>query len=259
MGRHANTILGLAIVALVTICAVAAPLLAPFDPLATSITLLDPPSATHWLGTDELGRDTLSRVLYGARVSVLVGAGAAAVGTIFGVPVGLVAGYLGGVTDLLAMQVVNLFIALPGLVLAMLLTQMLGPSLPNLVFVLGFVSWPGVARLVRGQTLAIRESVFVEAARAVGGGAAWITRSHIWPNVLRLVTVELSTRVALAIFTSSSLSFLGLGLPPPTPDWGGMVRAGFDYLAINPMMSLGPGAAVALTVIGFYLLGLREE
>jgi peptide/nickel transport system permease protein len=259
MPRRVTIVLGLAIILLVAGCAVAAPWLAPYDPMATTTVPLDPPSADHWFGTDDLGRDILSRVIYGARVSILIGIGAAAVGTLLGVPLGLAAGYLGGTTDLLATQVINLFIALPGLVLAMILAQILGSSLLNLVFVLGFVSWPGVARLVRGQTLAIRESVFVEAARAVGGGPAWITRHHIWPNVLRLVTVEMSTRVALAIFTSSSLSFLGLGLPPPTPDWGGMVRGGFDYLVLNPSMSLAPGCAVALTVIGFYLLGLRDE
>jgi peptide/nickel transport system permease protein len=121
--------------------------------------------------------------------------------------------------------------------------------------VLGFVSWPRVARLARGQALAIRESLFVEAARAAGAGPAWIIRAHIWPNVVRIIAAQFALTVAYSIFTSASLSFLGLGVPPPTPDWGAMVRTGFDYLALNPSMSMAPSGAVALTVFGFYLIG----
>jgi len=256
---HRNVIIGLLIIVPLALCAVAAPWLAPFDPAKTSIALFQMPSAKFWLGTDQLGRDVLSRVIYGSRVSMLIGTGAAIVSAVIGVPIGLAAGYLGRTVDLLAMQFINLFIALPGLVLALIIIEMTGPSLINIIVVLGFVSWPGVARLVRGQAFAIRESLFVEAARAVGGGAAWIIARHIWPNVFRLVAVQLATVVALAIFTSSSLSFLGLGIPPPTPDWGGMVRDGVDYLTIAPLMSLAPGVAVSLTVAGFYLLGYREE
>lgn len=249
---------GLAIIAAACLCAVAAPLLASYEPTATSLQSLDPPSAAHWLGTDELGRDILSRVIYGARISLAVGIGAALVATLIGAPIGLCSGYLGGGTDLLVVQIIDLFIALPGLVLALIITAMVGPSLKNLVLVLGFVMWPPVARMVRGQTLAVRESVFVEAARAVGGGAAWIIRRHIWPNILHVAAAQFAVTIAFAIFTSSSLSFLGLGVPPPTPDWGGMVRVGFDYLIVNPAMSLAPGIAVAITVAGFYLLGSRE-
>jgi peptide/nickel transport system permease protein len=257
--RHRSVIIGLAIIVPLALCAIAAPWIAPHEPTKTGIALFQLPSAKYWLGTDQLGRDVLSRVIYGTRVSLLIGAGAAVVAAIIGVPIGLAAGYLGQTVDLLAMQFINLFIALPGLVLALIIIEMTGPSLFNIIVVLGFVSWPGVARLVRGQAFAIRESLFVEAARAVGGGSAWIISRHIWPNVFRLVAVQLATVVALAIFTSSSLSFLGLGIPPPTPDWGGMVRDGVDYLTINPLMSLAPGFAVSLTVVGFYLLGYREE
>jgi peptide/nickel transport system permease protein len=256
--RHRNVLIGLAIILPLALCAVVAPWIAPYDPSKTGIALFQLPSAKYWLGTDQLGRDVLSRVLYGTRVSMLIGIGAAIVSAVIGVPVGLAAGYLGRTVDLLAMQFINLFIALPGLVLALIIIEMTGPSLFNIIVVLGFVSWPGVARLVRGQAFAIRESLFVEASRAVGGGAVWIIARHIWPNVIRLVAVQLATVVALAIFTSSSLSFLGLGVPPPTPDWGGMVRDGVDYLTINPLMSLAPGCAVSLTVVGFYLLGYRE-
>ena len=141
----------------------------------------------------------------------------------------------------------------------MIITVMVGVTLENLVLVLGFVSWPTVARLVRGQVLNIRESLFVEAARALGGRAVWIVWAHVVPNIMRVVAAQFSITVSLAIFTSASLSFLGLGIPPPTPDWGGMVRAGFDFLSINPLISLAPGGAVALTIFGFYLMGSTVE
>jgi len=255
----AKPTIGAAIILAACIAAAAAPMLAPYDPTVTSLLSLDPPSAAHWLVTDELGRDILSRVLFGARISLGVGIGAAVVATLLGVPIGLCAGYLGGKTDLLAVQVIDLFIALPGLVLALIITAMVGPSVRNLILILGFVLWPAIARMVRGQSLAVRESLYVEASRAVGAESGWIIRRHVWPNVLHVVAAQFAVTIAFAIFTSSSLSFLGLGVPPPTPDWGGMVRTGFDFLIVNPAMSLAPGAAVALTVAGFYLLGNRES
>ncbi len=258
ISRRSKPAIGAAIIAAACLCAAAAPALAPYDPTVTSLLSLDPPSASHWLGTDELGRDILSRILFGARISLGVGIGAAVVAIILGVPIGLCAGYLGGKTDLLAVQMIDLFIALPGLVLALIITAMVGPSIRNLILILGFVMWPAVARMVRGQSLAVRESLYVEAARALGAEGGWIIRRHVWPNVLHVVAAQFAVTIAFAIFTSSSLSFLGLGVPPPTPDWGGMVRTGFDYLIVNPAMSLAPGAAVALTVAGFYLLGTRE-
>jgi len=140
-------------------------------------------------------------------------------------------------------------------VLALIITVMVGANLRNLILVLGFVMWPPVARLVRGQALAIREMPFIEAARVAGGRPLTIIRRHVWPNVLPVVAAQFSISVSAAIFTSSSLSFLGLGIPPPMPDWGGMVRAGFDYLALNPWISIAPGTAVSMTVMGFYLIG----
>jgi peptide/nickel transport system permease protein len=247
--------LGLAIIALAALVAVFAPLLATHDPISSGIDVLDPPSATYWLGTDDLGRDVFSRLLYGSRASLVIGFGAAVVGACIGVPVGTMAGYLGGRVDMLIVQVIDLFVALPGLVLALIITAMVGPSLLNLVLVLGFVMWPTMARIVRGQVLAMRETVFVEAARALGGTPRWIMARHIWPNITRIVGAQFAITVSFAIFTSASLSFLGLGLPPPTPDWGGMVRDGFQYLALNPLMSLAPGAAVAATILGFFLVG----
>jgi len=253
--RSPKVQLGAFILLVMIAIAVCAPLLAPYDPTASSVTFLEPPGPANWLGTDELGRDILSRLIYGGQSSLIVGIGAAVMAAVIGVPVGLCAGYLGGRVDLIATQVIDIFIALPGLILALIITAMIGPTLFNLVLVLGFVSWPRIARLVRGQTLALRESVFVEASKAVGARADWIMLKHVWPNTMRIVAAQFALTVAYSIFTSASLSFLGLGMPPPTPDWGAMVRAGFDYLAMNPSMSLAPGAAVALTVFGFYLIG----
>lgn len=252
-------IIGLALVACALLCALLADVIAPYDPLRSSVDILSPPSATHPLGTDELGRDVLSRVIHGARTSLLIGFGAALVAMAIGAPVGLVAGYAGGRLDVVAVMLIDLFVALPGLVLALVITVMVGPSILNLALILGFVMWPSVARLIRGQVLGIREATFVEAARAAGGTPAWIISRHIWPNTMRVTAAQFSITVSFAIFTSSSLSFLGLGIPPPAPDWGGMVRSGYDFLAINPLLSLGPGAAVTMTVLGFYLIGSSVE
>ncbi|HLY88126.1 MAG TPA: ABC transporter permease [Acetobacteraceae bacterium] len=253
--RRPGLCFGAGVVACIAVIAAAAPLVAPRDPYASGIDMLVPSSALHLLGTDDLGRDVLSRVIYGARASLAIGFGAALAAMVIGVPIGLVAGALRGRVDTVLAALIDLFIALPGLVLALIITVMVGANLRNLVLVLGFVMWPPIARLVRGQAMALREMLFVEAARATGGTPLWIIRRHIWPGVLPIVAAQFATSVAFAIFTSASLSFLGLGIPPPTPDWGGMVRAGYDYLAINPWMSLAPGAAVSLTVMGFYVMG----
>jgi peptide/nickel transport system permease protein len=244
----------LAIAAVVTV-AVLAPELAPHDPYRSGTDMLALPTHAHPLGTDDLGRDILTRVLYGARISLAIGFGAALVAMAIGVPLGLVAGYFRGRLDIVLVALIDLFIALPGLVLALIITVMVGPSVRNLVLVLGFVMWPAIARLVRGQALAVREALFVEAARAVGGSQSWIIRRHVWPSILPVVAAQFAVSVSFAIFTSASLSFLGLGIPPPVADWGGMVRSGYDYLAINPLMSLAPGGAVTFTVLGFYVIG----
>jgi peptide/nickel transport system permease protein len=247
--------IGSLVIATVLTVAVLAPELAPFDPFRSGVDMLDLPSRAHLLGTDDLGRDILSRVIHGARTSLAIGFGAAVVAMAIGVPIGLVAGYFRGRLDIMLVALIDLFIALPGLVLALIITVMVGPSVRNLVLVLGFVMWPAIARLVRGQALAVRETVFVEAARAVGGSQGWIIRRHVWPSILPVVAAQFAITVSFAIFTSASLSFLGLGIPPPDADWGGMVRSGYDYLAINPLMSLAPGAAVTFTVMGFYVMG----
>ncbi len=188
-------------------------------------------------------------------IGLLVGLGAALLAAAIGIPAGLAAGYFGGWVDAAISYVINLFVAMPGLVLALIITAVIGVSLPNLILVLGMVGWPAMARLMRGQALAIREKTFVEAARVAGAGAPWILWHHVGPNVRRLGWSQLSLTIAQAIFTSSSLSFLGLGVPPPLADWGGMVRIGGDFLATDPWLAIAPSAAVAITILGFYLVG----
>jgi peptide/nickel transport system permease protein len=253
--RHPRRALALGIILIVAAAGLLAPWLATHDPNASGDEVLAGVSAVHWFGTDDLGRDVYSRVLYGARISLVVGPAAALAASLIGVPVGLLAGYARGQADSLLVQVIDLFIALPSLVLALIITVMVGATLENLVLVLGFVMWPEIARIVRGQVRSARELLFVEAAQAMGCSPARILALHIWPNIMRTVAAQMAILVSSAIFTAASLGFLGLGLPPPAADWGGMVQSGFEYLSLNPMLSLAPGAAVALTVFGFYLFG----
>lgn len=247
--------LGLTLLLIITAVAVFAPFIVAHGPTATTTAVLAPPSAEHLFGTDSLGRDVFSRIVYGTRVSLQVGASAAVIAVLIGAPIGLIAGYFRGWVDFALVQVIDIFIALPGLVLALIITAMLGPSVVNLAVTLGVVMAPTVARLVRGQVFVVREMLFVEAARATGAGAGWIIRHHIMPNTMRVIWAQFAINVSLAIFTSASLSFLGLGVPPPAPDWGGMVRDGSMFLPIRPYLSLAPGGAVALTVFTFYLVG----
>jgi peptide/nickel transport system permease protein len=259
MLRNWRFLTGATIVAAVVLTAAAAPLLAPYDPNKSSVLILQSPSAQHWLGTDELGRDILSRLVYGTRTSLVIGIGAAFLAVLIGAPIGLAAGFFRGSIDFAIVPIIDLFVALPALILALIITVMVGPSHKNLILVLGFVMWPTMARLVRGQSLAIREATYIEAAIAAGGSSAWIIRRHVWPNIMRVVAAQFAIAVSLATITAASLSFLGLGIPPPTADWGGMVRSGFEFLSLNPAMSLAPGAATALTVMGFYLGGSAVE
>lgn len=252
-------IVGLVLLALIAMVAIFAPVVAPFDPNAISVDVLANPSGTYLLGTDSLGRDVFSRIIHGTRVSLLVGAASALIAMLIGAPIGLIAGYFRGRVDFLLVQVIDLFVALPGLVLALIITAMLGTSALNLSITLGVVAAPTVARLVRGQVFVVRETLFVEASRAMGARSGWIIFRHVLPNVMRTIWAQLAITVSYAIFTSASLSFLGLGIPPPAADWGGMVRDGSAFLPILPWLSLGPGAAVALTVFTFHLVGSRKK
>ncbi|WP_431281308.1 ABC transporter permease [Humitalea sp. 24SJ18S-53] len=258
-GRLARRVFGGGLILLVVLAGVFAPWLASHDPNASGADVLAGASAEHWFGTDDLGRDVFSRVLHGARISLIVGPAAALVAAAIGVPIGLIAGYARGRMDVALMQAINLFIAMPSLVLALMITAMVGATLQNLVLVLGFVMWPEMARLVRGQVISVREVLFVEAAHAIGCKPSRILARHIWPNIMRTIAAQMAIAVSSAIFTAASLGFLGLGLPPPAADWGSMVQSGFDYLSVNPLLSLAPGGAVALTVLSFYLVGQTVE
>lgn len=247
--------IGLAMITVIALAGIFAPWLTPYDPNVSSYDVLFGPSPEHWFGTDELGRDAFTRVLYGARISLAIGPGVAVIVMLVGVPIGLIAGFVHGRADTFFVQVIDVFISIPSFIVALMVMATVGASLVNLVLVLGFVMWPEVARLVRGQVKSVREKVYIEAAVAIGCSPARLLARHIWPNIMQTVFAQLSIVVSLAIFTAASLGFIGLGLPPPAPDWGSMVQSGFDYLVLNPWLCIGPGIAVALTVMGFYLMG----
>jgi peptide/nickel transport system permease protein len=247
---------GAAVVLALVGVAVLAPVLAPYDPTEQALDrMLQPPGRAHWLGTDDLGRDILSRLLHGARVSVGVGVVAVGLSLIIGVSLGLVAGYRGGWIDEVLMRVMDGLLAFPALVLALAITAALGPNLRNAMLAIGIVGIPGFARLVRGQVLSLRAQEFVEAARAGGLGDGRIVLRHIVPGTLAPIIVHASLRVAFAVLAEAGLSFLGLGTQPPTPSWGAMLNNGREYLEMAPWLAIGPGAAIFVTTLGFNFLG----
>lgn len=247
---------GLVILVLVCICALGAPLLAPYDPNNQDyLAFTQGPSAAHWLGTDDLGRDVLSRLIYGSRVSLQVGVIALGIALGVGVSLGLLAGYSGGFTDTLITRFTDAVQAFPGLILALAITAALGPGIGNAMIAIGFVSTPAIARLTRGQTLAVREREFIEAARVLGVAPLRIMARHIWPNVTAPIIVQATLLVASAIVTEASLSFLGVGVQPPTASWGAMLRTGSQYLEVAPWMAFAPGAAIFVTVLAFNFVG----
>jgi peptide/nickel transport system permease protein len=254
--------LGVGILALLGSAAIAAPLLAPYDPaLQTLADTLAGPSGDHILGCDKLGRDQLSRLLYGARVSLVVGLAAVAISTSIGVCVGALAGYAGGTTDFWLMRLVDGLLAFPGILLAIALAAILGPSLHNVIIALGVVGWTGYARLVRGEVLALKARAHVEAAFALGLPARRIVRAHILPLLAAPLVVQATFGVAGAIVGEASLSFLGLGVQSPTPSWGSMVNDGRSFLVVAPHLTLAPGIAIVAAVLGVQLVGeaLRDR
>src|SRR5712691_6453810 len=247
---------GLAVTAVVVLCALAAPLIAPYDPNEQDyLALTDAPSLAHPLGTDDIGRDVLSRIIYGSRVSLEVGLIAVALAVGVGVSVGLLAGYVGGLADDVIMRIVDAVQAFPSLILALAITAALGPSIVNAMLAIGFVAAPGMARLARGQTLSIRERDFVAAARVCGASPISIMRQHIWPNVTAPIVVQATLLLGTAIVTEAALSFLGVGVRPPTPSWGAMIRTGSQYLEVAPWIGMASGAAIFLTVLAFNFVG----
>lgn len=241
----------------VMVCtAVFAPWLAPFDPNEQVLEhRLEAPSREHLLGMDELGRDVLSRLILGARISIGVGFSVVLLAGIFGTAMGAIAGYFKGRADAWIMRVSDVFLAFPGILLAIALVAVLGPAIEHVVLALVVIGWVGYARLVRGQVLQIREEEFVLASRAAGTSAGRILRDHILPNVLPTLTVQASLGMAGAILAEAGLSFLGLGIQPPTPSWGAMINAGRGHLLDAPHLALFPGLAILLTVMGLNFLG----
>jgi peptide/nickel transport system permease protein len=233
-----------------------APVLAPYDPLAQDLAVrLKPPSPEHWLGSDSLGRDIASRILYGARISLLVGVVVVASAGVFGTFVGLVAGYAGGLVDEALMRLTEVFLAFPALILAMAIAGALGPSLTNAIIAIAAVTWAVYARLVRGQILSLRQREFVEAARAMGASRKRIVLRHLLPNTLAPLMVQASFDMGSSIIAAAGLSFIGFGAQPPTPEWGVMISEGRNFISTQPWLSLFPGVAILLAVGSFNLLG----
>jgi peptide/nickel transport system permease protein len=238
------------------ICAVLAPVISPYEPNRQRLLeALQGPSAEHLLGTDENGRDVLSRILYGTRISLAAGIFSVSIALFFGVLMGLVSGYFGGKIDDVIMRMMDALLAFPTLVLALAITAALGPGLRNAMIAIGIVFMPIFARLTRGQVLSVREREFVEAARTLGAGHGRIMLLHILPNVTAPLIVQVSLSVAVAILAEATLSFLGLGVQPPEPSWGSMVSRGKDYLDLAPWLAFAPGGAILLAVMGFNFLG----
>ena len=254
---------GVVLLAAFIVCGLAAPWLAPYNPAAIDLMhRLQGPSAAHWAGTDELGRDTLARLLWGARLSLAVSVSVVAVSLGLGLAVGGVAGYLGGWVDTaLTTFAMNTFQALPGILLAIAFAAFLGPGFTNLVLALAIGGWAGYARLVRAQVMAVRDREYVDAARALGAGGLRIFFRHILPNIVQPVLVQAAIGMAGVILAEATLSFLGLGIPAPTPSWGAMLNDARLHLFDSPHLVLFPAAAVAGAVLGFNFLGdaLRDE
>jgi peptide/nickel transport system permease protein len=255
--RHNRLALaGALMLAVVIFAAVFAQLLSPFDPLEMNPPhLLEPPGASHWLGTDEFGRDILSRVIWGARISLYVGGIAVTIAVLAGVSLGLVSGYYGGLLDDVIARVLDVVFAFPSILLALGIVGALGPGLTNTMIAIGIVYTPVYARLTRGTTLSIRQREFVAAATLSGANDLRILRSHILPNVAAPLIVQTSLSLSLAILAEASLSFLGLGTQPPDPSWGTMVNTGQRLIELSPWPVVFPGLAIIVAVLGFNLLG----
>ncbi|MFP5245946.1 MAG: ABC transporter permease [Thermoanaerobaculia bacterium] len=247
---------GLILTLLLVIAALAAPLLAPHNPnVQDTARRLEAPSNEHPLGLDDLGRDVLSRIVFGARVSLRVGFSVVILASIVGVTLGAIAGYFGGAIDVIVMRLCDILLSFPGILLAIALVAVLGPSLNNVILALSIVSWVGYARLVRGQVLKVREMEFVTAAKAMGAKSPRVIVLHVLPNVINPVIVMATLGLAGAILSEAALSVLGLGVQPPTPSWGAMLTSGRRYLGLANHLAIFPGAAIMLAVMGLNFLG----
>ncbi|MDP2855082.1 MAG: ABC transporter permease [Smithellaceae bacterium] len=247
---------GCGIVILLFVVSLLAPVLAPYDPGAIDLkNVLAPPSGEHWFGTDQLGRDVLSRMIWGARISLKVGFVATGLAILIGMILGAVAGFYGGWIDAVIMRFVDVMLCFPAFFLILAVIAFLEPSIWNIMIVIGLTGWMGVTRLVRADFVSLRERDFVRAARAIGANDARIIFMHILPNALASILVAATLGIAGAILTESALSFLGIGVQPPTPSWGNILTAGKDNIDIAWWLSLYPGLAILITVVGYNLLG----
>lgn len=255
---HRLALIGAVILTILVLAAISAPLLAPYDPNEINLrTMSQAPSWDHWLGTDTVGRDTLSRALYGARISLSVGVLAVAMYLTIGFILGALSGYLGGFVDTLIMRFTEVMMCFPTFVLILILVGMVGPNVGNIILVIGLFGWPGVARLVRGQVLQLRELEYVTAARAIGGTSRYVLFRHILPNVIGPLTVAGSLGIAGAILSEAGLSFLGLGVVKPMPSWGSMLSEARNpaTLATQPWLWLAPGILISLAVLSANFIG----
>ncbi len=254
--RRRGAMLGLGVVLGFAVLALFAPWIAPQDPLATSWSAIrKAPSAAHWLGTDEIGRDVLSRVIWGSQASLLAGLSSVSISLLLGVPIGLAAGFLGGFVDGLISRITDAFLACPFLILAIALAAFLGPSLTNAMIAIGVSATPIFVRLTRAQVINVKVEDYIEAARAVGNPPWRIALRHILPNILAPLIVQATLAIAAAVIAEASLSFLGLGQQPPAPSWGSMLNTAKNYVDNAPWMAIWPGMSIFLLVLSFNLLG----
>lgn len=256
VARHRSGVAGGALVLVFVAVGLLAPWLAPHDPLRGDLSRTrEDPSRENWLGTDELGRDVLSRIIWGARLTLRVGLIAVAIGLLVGVPLGLISGYIGGTFDLLAQRLVDVLLAFPGVLLAIMIVAIMGTGLENVMIAVGVVSIPTYTRLVRGQVLALKPLPFLEAARALGQSQLLILVLHVLPNTLSPIIVQSTLQFATSILWAAGLSFLGLGAQAPAPEWGALVATGKTYLRSAPHLVIFPGIVISLTVMALSLFG----
>ena len=249
-------VLGFTLLGLMVAIAIFAPFVAPFDPFEMDLeNNLQPPTADHLLGTDKLGRDVLSRVIYGSRISLVVGFIVQGIALVVGVTLGAISGYFGGVLDMIIQRMVDVVMGFPFLILAIAIVSLIGPSLTNMMIVLGGVVWVDYARMVRGVVLSLKEEEYVLAARVVGASDGRIILKHVLPGTLSVIIVQATFGIATAILAASGLSFLGMGAQPPTAEWGAMLSDAKPYLRQLPLMSIAPGVAIMLTVLSINFVG----
>ncbi|MGB9861010.1 MAG: ABC transporter permease [Candidatus Bipolaricaulaceae bacterium] len=254
--RNRTAIVGLVLAVFMVCVAIFAPFLAPYDPFVQNVhKALAPPGREHFFGTDDFGRDVFSRVIYGARISVLVGVSSVAVGTALGAMVGLAAGYFGGWFETIFMRLVDVLMSFPALLMGLMFLAILGPGLDKLIFAIGLVLAPQVARLAHSTTVALREMDYIAAAKASGAGPFRILFRHVLLNIGGEILVMATLWTATAIRVEANLSFIGLGVSPPTPTWGNMIREGVRWLVVTPWVSVFPGLAILVAVLAFNMLG----